>query len=152
MRFISSREVVDVAQDATHVVAVPDSQSGHAAAMVPECAPRQDAREGVRRDERAQFKLVDHDAGKVRQGLHESRIRIVRARVHRADGPDVVPVRRVQRRARIEADERLTDDEGIVGKAHVLPGIGNDERLAFPDGVSAERRPLWKLRGAETPA
>ena len=60
----------------------------------------------------------------------------------RADG---VPVRRAQRRAGVEPDERITDDERMVGEALVATQVFDDVEVRGVDGVGAERQLARRL-------
>jgi hypothetical protein len=68
-----------------------------------------------------------------------------RPAVDHAQRAERLAARRHQRRAGVEADVGLGDEQGIVGEARIGSGVRHDEQTALEDGVPAERHRARRL-------
>lgn len=92
------------------------------------------------RDLATQFQFVGHDSGQAGQcGFISFRECDVRSRRDDADRAQTVAFRVPDRGAGVEADARLADDQRIVAKPRVAPGIADDQRGVLLDRMIAER-------------
>ncbi len=112
-------------------------------------APRDRPRQRVRSQERAKLKFINDDPRQVGKCLDEVRIGVVRARIHRTDRTDVVPVRRVERSAGIEPNEGLADHEQVVDEARIEVGVRDHERPSLPYRDVTKSGSTVDLGGAE---
>ncbi len=90
-------------------------------------------------DDQPHLEMVADDRREVFQLLALRRAEIVAwLHIEDADGADPMSARRDQRRARVEAELRVGNDERILGKARIRLRVLHDEDLVVEDGVRAE--------------
>ena len=68
-----------------------------------------------------------------------------------AQGADAPAVTQHQRKAGVETDARLTDHQGVVGKARILQGVRHFQCAVAQNGVRTERLAARCLGGVWQP-
>ena len=88
----------------------------------------------------AQLELRHDLAAEHAEGVELLRRQLARNGIGHGQRADGVPVRRAQRHAGVEPDERIPDDQRMVGEALVATQVFDDVDVRGVDGVGAERQ------------
>ncbi len=131
-------EMIQIVEDERGLVIVAPGALKLDVQFLFEAAPGERAGQAVGRGKLAQFQLVDHQLGKVRQNIQLGVGQLARLGVDGTQGADVGAVLHLQRHPGVEPHMGRTHHQRVVGEPFIQKRVRNDEGCVLLNGMGAK--------------